>query len=95
MDIITGQWKVRCNNWMPSFLLIFFAIFCCKYLSCFSRHYLTNYYLRLCECGQNNVTNAHRSLFSLVKVNQPKKSYNNQHWVDKILEEGSTRKTRD
>jgi hypothetical protein len=31
------------------------------------------------KCSQGNVMNAHRSLFSVVAVDQPKKDNNNKH----------------
>jgi hypothetical protein len=30
------------------------------------------------------------ALYSGVEITQPKKDYNNQHWIDKILEEYCT-----
>jgi hypothetical protein len=38
---------------------------------------------------------AFRSLYSVVVINQPGKNNNNQHQVDKILEECSIRKRKD
>jgi hypothetical protein len=47
------------------------------------------------EVQVNNVMNAHISFYSVVVINQPRKNINSQHWLDKILEKCSKRKTKD